>query len=52
MKFGQLVEYNKRNTKIIKKIKEADYFQTSFFIKRALYEVESSCLQISFDIFW
>ena len=62
MKFGHSIEYNKRNSllqkmkKIMQKMRQGDNeneaeFQTAFFLKKALYEEESSGLQLSFSIF-
>ena len=54
MKRGQLIEYNKRNiyfSKIMQKIRQGNSFQTSFFLKKALYEVKASGLQLHFNIF-
>ena len=54
MKFGQLIEYNKRNIFLQKSCKNEagrlvpDLF---LFLKKALYEVKTSGLQFSFNIF-
>ena len=57
MKFGQVIEYNNRNIFLQKSCRKwgretsprPDLF---LFFKKALYEVEASGLQLSFDIFW
>ena len=39
MKFGELIEYNKRNiffSKIMQKMRQGDWFQTSFYFLRKL----------------
>ena len=39
MKFGQLIEYNKRNifsSKIMQKMRQGDYLQTSFYLLKKL----------------
>ena len=50
MKLGELIEYNKRN--IFFKNEGGrlvpDFFS---FFKKAKYEVEASCLHLSFNIF-
>ena len=44
MKFGQLIEYNARNLKIMQKIRPGDYFRTSFFFffkkKKGLFKIK------------
>ena len=54
MKFGQLIEYNKRNIfylKIMQKKRQGDQFQTPFCVlKKALYEVKASGPQLRFNI--
>ena len=56
IKFGQLIEYNKKNILIVRlwrKWGRGDWFQTSFcFFKNALYKVKANGLdQLSFNIF-
>ena len=41
MKFGQLMEYNKRNT----------CSRSFYFFKKALYDVKASALQLNFNVF-
>ena len=54
MKFGQLIEYNKRNNLFIYHAENKagrlvpDLF---LFVKKALYEVKASGLQLCFNIF-
>ena len=54
MKFGQLIEYNKRNI-LIQKSCRIGGTKTSprplFVFKKALYKVNASGLQYSFSIF-
>ena len=45
MKFGQLIEYNARNLKIMQKIRPGDYFRTSFLFfvflkKKGLFKIK------------
>ena len=50
MKFGQLIDYNWR---IMQKMRQGDWFQTSFlFFKNMLYEVKSTGQHLSLDLFW
>ena len=56
MKFGQLIEYNKRNIffknhKIMQKMRQGDLFQTSFFKKKSSFKVKESGLRLGFTIF-
>ena len=53
MKFGQLIEYNKRNIFLQKLHRKwaRETSSKSFFFKRTLYEVKTSGLQLSFNIF-
>ena len=54
MKFGQLIEYNKRKTflqKSCRKSSKEANFRPFLFFKKALYEVKASGLQLSFNIF-
>ena len=55
MKFGQLIEYNKRNifsSKIMKKLRQTRLVQNLvLFLKKPQYEVKASPLQPSFNIF-
>ena len=51
MKFGKLIDYNKRNvfsSKVMQKKGQGDLF---LFFEKALYEVKESGLQLSFSIF-
>ena len=58
MKLGNSIEYNKTDIflqKFMKKIRQGDQFQISFFLKKkkkeeALHEVKGSGLQISFNM--
>ena len=54
MKFGHLIEYNERNI-FFKSLAENEARRLvpdiSLFFKKALYEVETSSLQLSFNIF-
>ena len=54
MKFGQIIEYNKRNISLKShaKIKaERLVPDLLLFFKKALYEVKASDLQLCFNIF-
>ena len=56
MKFGQLVDYNKRNvffSNIMREIRKAGRLVPDLFLffKKPLYEVEAIGLQLSFNIF-
>ena len=54
MKFGQLIEYNKRNMFFRNRAENvAGGLVTGFFLsfKKALQEIKSSGLQLSFNIF-
>ena len=54
MKFGQLIEYNKRKIYLQRKCrKEAERLDPELFLlfKKALYDVKASGLQFSFNIF-
>ena len=56
MKFGQSIEYNKKNIFLQKPCRKWDKetgFQTYFlFFKKALYMWEESGLQLDFTISW
>ena len=50
MKFGQLIECNVR---IMHKMRQGDWFQTSIFFKKARYVNESQLLSdLRFHVFW
>ena len=54
LKFGQLVECNKRNICLqtsSRKLDRKTSFRPFFFLKKALDEVKASGLQLSFSIF-
>ena len=53
MKFGQLIEYNKTNIffRIMQKLRQGDYFQTSFCFFRKVHMRYASGLQLRFNIF-
>ena len=55
MKFGQVIEYNKRNS-FFKNYAENKTWRSVpdliLFFRKTLYEVKSSGLQFSFEIFW
>ena len=55
MKFGQAIEYYKRNTflqKPCRNVAERLVPDIFFVFKEALDEVKASCLQVSFNIVW
>ena len=53
MKFGQLVEYNKRNVFLQKSENVAERLNPDFFLffKEALHEIKESGLQLSFNTY-
>ena len=54
MKFGHLIEHNKRNTffqKLCKNQAERLDLDLSLFFKKALHEVKASGIPVSFNIF-
>ena len=55
MKFGQLIENNKRNIfffqKSCRKCGRGTSSRTLFFKKKALYQAKASVLQLGFNIF-
>ena len=55
MKFGQLIEYNKRNIVFFKNRAENEERRLVpglfLFFKKALYELKASGLQLSYSVF-
>ena len=53
MKFGEVIEFNKKNiSKIMQKMRLRDWFQAPFlFFNKALFEVKARAPQLSFNIF-
>ena len=51
MKFGQLIEYNKVNV-FFENHAENEAGRLVFVLKKALYEVKASGLQLRFNIIW
>ena len=55
MKFGQLIEYNKRNIFFLKNHTENEAGRPLpgffLFFEKSIYEVKTSGLQLSFNIF-
>ena len=52
MKFGQVIECNKRSFFLQESCKkDEDSSRPLFFLKKALYEVKTSSLELNFNIF-